>query len=209
MLAEDDLRWSSVNSRGRGGGGVGVATLLTVVFQWYWDEIGKTRTVRLLNWQNVSLSANPGRLSLVLRSETMFTALETPSAPFFTVPLLFQAKPNEYVPSLLAHQTPVSFHKHHDLDPLSVYEEYLSWYLRVLCENGGVKLWTNFYVKCLCSTNQNSMFRMSKRTKKNEIFNYTIASQCKIRTSNNNHVRQGIVGFWVQSIFLKWRTFLW
>lgn len=37
-----------------------------------------------------------------------------------------QAKPNEYVPSLLAHQTPVSFHKHHDLDPLSVYEEYLS-----------------------------------------------------------------------------------
>lgn len=35
MLAEDDLRWSSVNSRreGRGGGGVGVATLLTVVFQ--------------------------------------------------------------------------------------------------------------------------------------------------------------------------------
>ena len=154
MLAEDDLRWSSVNSRGRGGGGgVGVATLLTVVFQWYWDEIGKNRAVRLLNWQNVSLSANPGRLTLVLRSETMFTALETPSAPFFIVPLLFQAKPNEYVPSLLAHQTPVSFHKHHDLDPLSVYEEYLSWYLRVLCENGGVKLWTNFYVKCLCSTN--------------------------------------------------------
>ena len=138
-------------TQGGRGGGVGVTILLTVVFQWYWDEIGKTRTLRLLNWQNVSLSANPGRLSLVLRSETMFTALETPSASFFIVPLLFQAKPNEYVPSLLAHQTPVSFHKHHDLDPLSVYEKYLSWYLRVLWSE--VKLWTNFYVKCLCSTN--------------------------------------------------------
>ena len=41
--------------------------------------------------------------------------------------LSFQAKPNEYVPSLLAHQTPVSFHKHdQDLDPLAVYKEYLS-----------------------------------------------------------------------------------
>ncbi|XP_067034034.1 beta-1,3-glucosyltransferase-like [Acropora muricata] len=37
-----------------------------------------------------------------------------------------QAKPNEYAPSLLEHQTPVSFHKHTDLDPLSVYEKYLS-----------------------------------------------------------------------------------
>ncbi|XP_078361021.1 beta-1,3-glucosyltransferase-like [Oculina patagonica] len=37
-----------------------------------------------------------------------------------------QAKPKEYVPSLLAHQTPVSFHKHQDLDPLAVYKEYLS-----------------------------------------------------------------------------------
>ncbi|KAK2574340.1 Beta-1 [Acropora cervicornis] len=39
---------------------------------------------------------------------------------------LLQAKPNEYAPSLLEHQTPVSFHKHTDLDPLSVYEKYLS-----------------------------------------------------------------------------------
>ncbi|KAJ7387327.1 fucose metabolic process [Desmophyllum pertusum] len=41
-------------------------------------------------------------------------------------PAFHQAKPNEYVPSLLAHQTPVSFHKHYDLDPLTVYKEYLS-----------------------------------------------------------------------------------
>lgn len=41
-------------------------------------------------------------------------------------PAFHQAKPSEYVPSLLAHQTPVSFHKHQDLDPLAVYKEYLS-----------------------------------------------------------------------------------
>ena len=41
--------------------------------------------------------------------------------------VLLQAKPNEYVPSLLAHQTPISFHKHNDLDPLTVYKDYLSW----------------------------------------------------------------------------------
>jgi len=51
------------------------------------------------------------------------------TAPFLTVCqwfFLFQAKPNEYVPSLLAHQTPISFHKHDYLDPLAVYKEYLS-----------------------------------------------------------------------------------
>ena len=42
------------------------------------------------------------------------------------VVVLLQAKPNEYVPSLLAHQTPISFHRHNDLDPLTVYKDYLS-----------------------------------------------------------------------------------
>ncbi|XP_068678836.1 beta-1,3-glucosyltransferase-like isoform X2 [Montipora foliosa] len=46
--------------------------------------------------------------------------------PLIHSPAFHQAKPNEYVPSLLAHQNPVSFHKHNDLDPLTVYEQYLS-----------------------------------------------------------------------------------
>ncbi|CAH3110993.1 unnamed protein product [Porites lobata] len=46
--------------------------------------------------------------------------------PLTHSPAFHQAKPNEYVPSLLAHQTPISFHKHNDLDPLTVYKDYLS-----------------------------------------------------------------------------------
>ncbi|XP_046840897.1 beta-1,3-glucosyltransferase-like isoform X2 [Xenia sp. Carnegie-2017] len=37
-----------------------------------------------------------------------------------------QARPVEYSPKLLAHQIPVSFHKHYDIDPYKVYEDYLS-----------------------------------------------------------------------------------
>lgn len=40
--------------------------------------------------------------------------------------LTFQARPVEYVESLLAHQTPVSFHKHYEIDPMDVYKQYLS-----------------------------------------------------------------------------------
>ncbi|KAK3751778.1 hypothetical protein QZH41_013237, partial [Actinostola sp. cb2023] len=41
-------------------------------------------------------------------------------------PAFHQARPIEYVPSMLAHQTPVSFHKHYENDPMAVYKDYLS-----------------------------------------------------------------------------------
>ncbi|XP_028400737.1 beta-1,3-glucosyltransferase-like isoform X2 [Dendronephthya gigantea] len=41
-------------------------------------------------------------------------------------PEFHQARPVEYSPKLLVHQIPVSFHKHFDIDPMKVYEDYLS-----------------------------------------------------------------------------------
>ncbi|XP_031557357.1 beta-1,3-glucosyltransferase-like [Actinia tenebrosa] len=46
--------------------------------------------------------------------------------PIIHSPAFHQTRPIEYVPSLLAHQTPVSFHKHYENDPLAVYRDYLS-----------------------------------------------------------------------------------
>ncbi|EDO41359.1 predicted protein [Nematostella vectensis] len=41
-------------------------------------------------------------------------------------PAFHQARPVEYVASLLDHQSAVSFHKHYDIDPIAVYRDYLS-----------------------------------------------------------------------------------
>ncbi|WP_411027191.1 hypothetical protein, partial [Salmonella sp. s54925] len=41
-------------------------------------------------------------------------------------PVFHQARPVEYSPKLLAHQIPVSFHKHYEIDPYEVYQDYLS-----------------------------------------------------------------------------------
>ena len=39
-------------------------------------------------------------------------------------PRMFQARPPDYPQSLLSAIRPVSFHKHWEIDPLSVYDEY-------------------------------------------------------------------------------------
>lgn len=41
-------------------------------------------------------------------------------------PAFHQARPVEYAPKLLAHQIPVSFHKHREIDPYDVYQDYLN-----------------------------------------------------------------------------------
>ncbi|XP_018610548.2 beta-1,3-glucosyltransferase isoform X2 [Scleropages formosus] len=41
-------------------------------------------------------------------------------------PLFHQARPSDYPKDLLVHQTPVSFHKHWNIDPVKVYYEWLA-----------------------------------------------------------------------------------
>ena len=40
--------------------------------------------------------------------------------------ILFQARPPDYPASILSSRLPVSFHKHWELSPLKVYQEYFS-----------------------------------------------------------------------------------
>lgn len=37
----------------------------------------------------------------------------------------FQARPEDYAKEFLAHQTPVSFHKHWNIDPIAVFNKWL------------------------------------------------------------------------------------
>ncbi|XP_062872861.1 beta 3-glucosyltransferase a [Trichomycterus rosablanca] len=41
-------------------------------------------------------------------------------------PLFHQARPEDYARDLLAHQTPVSFHKHWNIDPVAVFDKWLN-----------------------------------------------------------------------------------
>lgn len=45
--------------------------------------------------------------------------------PFPVSPSVLQARPQDYSAGYLSHQVPVSFHKHFDSDPLSVYTRWL------------------------------------------------------------------------------------
>lgn len=39
--------------------------------------------------------------------------------------LTFQARPEDYARDLLAHQVPISFHKHWNIDPIAVFNKWL------------------------------------------------------------------------------------
>ncbi|XP_035239625.1 beta 3-glucosyltransferase a [Anguilla anguilla] len=41
-------------------------------------------------------------------------------------PLFHQARPEDYSPDLLAHQVPISFHKHWNVDPVAVFDRWLA-----------------------------------------------------------------------------------
>ncbi|XP_033116105.1 beta-1,3-glucosyltransferase-like [Anneissia japonica] len=51
-------------------------------------------------------------------------------------PLMHQARPNDYAKDFLAHQTPISFHKHWNNDPIKVYKQWFSE------EDSHLKIWT-------------------------------------------------------------------
>ena len=42
----------------------------------------------------------------------------------------FQARPEDYAKDLLAHQVPISFHKHWNIDPVAVFNKWLKDDLR-------------------------------------------------------------------------------
>lgn len=39
--------------------------------------------------------------------------------------LIFQARPEDYARDFLAHQVPISFHKHWNIDPVAVFNKWL------------------------------------------------------------------------------------
>lgn len=40
-------------------------------------------------------------------------------------PCVAQARPDDYARDFLAHQTPISFHKHWNIDPIAVFHKWL------------------------------------------------------------------------------------
>lgn len=44
---------------------------------------------------------------------------------FVLFPSVAQARPEDYARDFLAHQTPISFHKHWNIDPIAVFHKWL------------------------------------------------------------------------------------
>lgn len=44
---------------------------------------------------------------------------------FVLFPCVAQARPDDYAGDFLAHQTPISFHKHWNIDPIAVFHKWL------------------------------------------------------------------------------------
>ena len=50
-------------------------------------------------------------------------------------PRMFQARPPDYPAALISYRRPISFHKHWNIDPLQVYEEYFKTSDKVLSQS--------------------------------------------------------------------------
>lgn len=50
--------------------------------------------------------------------------------------LTFQARPEDYARDFLAHQVPISFHKHWNIDPVAVYNKWLKGDLQAKASDG-------------------------------------------------------------------------